>query len=219
MSSSIVWVSGVMPNVESSISHEALLRFANFALAPRGNGGSSFRITEAVKAGAIPIYVWGGTDQAGPALPFRHRVDWSRAAIVLEDHEQVLTHIIIDCYSREVLSQMRSYLIDVAHFLSVPGFLNAMMDDIQISLYDFANITRRKGVLRRSEHPHYPPAWIVGVSVGLTAWNTCSIEGSCSVSSSNAVVAAMYLIFLKIFQAQSCHTSRLTFLFHAEQQV
>lgn len=89
LSSSIVWVSGMMPSVESSISHEVLLTFAQFALAPRGNGGSSFRITEAVKAGAIPVYVWGGTDQAMPALPFRHRIDWSLAAIVLEDHEQV----------------------------------------------------------------------------------------------------------------------------------
>ena len=211
LSSSIVWVSGVMPSVESSISHEVLLRIAYFALAPRGNGGSSFRITEAVKAGAIPIYIWGGADQTGPALPFRNRIDWSRAAIVLEDHEQQLTHVIIDCYSREVLSQMRSYLNDVSQFFYVPGFLNAMMDDIQTSLSDSAGITRRKSIMRRLEHPHYPPAWIIAVSVGLTRWNACSSEGSCSVSSSNGVVAALYLSFLKMFLNENWHTSRLTF--------
>jgi hypothetical protein len=211
LSSSIVWVSGMMPSVESSISHEVLLRFTQFALAPRGNGGSSFRITEAVKAGAIPVYVWGGTDQAIPALPFRNRIDWSLAAIVLEDHEQILTHVIIDCYSRETITQMRSYLRNISQFFSVSGFLNAMMVDIHASSNDTANFSHRKRTARRFEHPPHPSAWILGVSVGLARWNSCSSHGNCSASSSNAIVSAMYLSFFKMFQSDNSQTSRLSF--------
>lgn len=214
MSTSIVWVSGIMPSVESSISHEALLRLARFALAPRGNGGSSFRITEAVKAGAIPIYIWGGADQIMPALPFRQRIDWSLAAIVLEDHEQLLTHLIIDCYSREILSQMRTYLKDVSHFFSVRGFLNAMMDDIHESFNDTVNTSNYQKIFRRFEHMHHPPSWILGVSAGLTRFDACTSERVCSVSSSNAVVAALYLSFFKMFQTDDSQILRLSFFNH-----
>ncbi len=204
-----------MPSVESSISHEDLLTLAQFALAPRGNGGSSFRITEAVKAGAIPIYVWGGTDQSIPALPFRHRIDWSLAAIVLEDHEQVLTHLIIDCYSREILTQMRSYLKSISYFFSVPGFINAMMQDMNASLNAGKNYSRPPNIHRRFEHPRYPSAWIIGSSFGLDRWSAClSGEEICSISSLNAVLAAMYLIFFKLFQTDHSQSSRLNFFDH-----
>jgi hypothetical protein len=208
----------MMPSVESSISHEVLLTFSQFALAPRGNGGSSFRITEAVKAGAIPIYIWGGNDQAMPALPFRHRIDWSLAAIVLEDHEQVLTHLIIDCYSREILSQMRSYLKSISYFFSVPGFINAMMQDIHAVSIGAGNYSHPPSGLRRNEHPRHPSAWIIGASVGLARWKACiSDEEFCSISSLNAVLAAMYLIFFKMFQADHSQVLRLNFFNHYVQ--
>jgi hypothetical protein len=50
---------------------------AIFAFCPRGYGGTSFRLYEAIRLKCIPIYI-----SDIHSLPFPHKVDWSKVAII-----------------------------------------------------------------------------------------------------------------------------------------
>jgi hypothetical protein len=50
---------------------------AVFAFCPRGYGGTSFRLYEAIRLNCIPIYI-----SDIHSLPFPHKVDWSKVAII-----------------------------------------------------------------------------------------------------------------------------------------
>jgi hypothetical protein len=54
-----------------------------FTLAPRGFGYTSFRLTEAIFANSIPIYVWD--DKI--TLPFSDELDWSKFCVIINANE------------------------------------------------------------------------------------------------------------------------------------
>ena len=64
-------------------SYHSLLRNTKFALVPRGDNKFSYRFTEALSAGAIPIF--HGDNHV---LPFRPElVDWNRCGLVLPEKD------------------------------------------------------------------------------------------------------------------------------------
>lgn len=54
-----------------------VLKRSEFVLCPRGFGATSFRLYEAMRMGAIPIYVWEGVEW----LPYREQIDWDELIV------------------------------------------------------------------------------------------------------------------------------------------
>eukprot|EP00668_Euglena_longa_P002769 GGOE01003233.1.p1 GENE.GGOE01003233.1~~GGOE01003233.1.p1 ORF type:complete len:264 (-),score=63.74 GGOE01003233.1:294-1085(-) len=55
-----------------------VLQESVFCLAPRGNGRTSFHLSESIQAGCIPIYAWDDL----PWLPYNPALNWSEFSIV-----------------------------------------------------------------------------------------------------------------------------------------
>jgi hypothetical protein len=52
---------------------------SKFILAPRGYGRSSFRLYEAYKFGAVPVYIYDDF----PLLPYKEFINWNDIAIII----------------------------------------------------------------------------------------------------------------------------------------
>ena len=92
-------------------SYSSLLRSTKFALVPRGDDKFSYRFTEALGAGAIPVY--HGDDHM---LPFRPElVDWNRCGLVLPEKDagpvtiDLLKKLVADPNATQNLCAMRQY--------------------------------------------------------------------------------------------------------------
>jgi Exostosin family len=59
---------------------ETVLDRSVFAVCPRGDGVTSFRMFEALQVHTIPIYVWEDVE----CLPYKELIDWDEFAIVVE---------------------------------------------------------------------------------------------------------------------------------------
>jgi len=92
-------------------SYDSLLRYTKFALVPRGDDKFSYRFTEALGAGAIPVY--HGDDHM---LPFRPEVvDWNRCGLVLPEKDagattlELLKNLVAGPNATQTLCSMRQY--------------------------------------------------------------------------------------------------------------
>jgi len=92
--------------------YDSLLRSTKFALAPRGDNKFSYRFTEVLSAGAIPVY--HGDDHM---LPFRPElVDWTKCGLFLPERDAgqvgidlIMQHLADDPDARAKLCAMRQY--------------------------------------------------------------------------------------------------------------
>jgi hypothetical protein len=75
----------VLPVVKGGDGWVRSVQEANFTFSPRGFGETSFRLSESILLGSIPVYVW----EHQKFLPFQELVDWSEFAVVMEMNEMV----------------------------------------------------------------------------------------------------------------------------------
>jgi hypothetical protein len=65
---------------EAAESHHLDLRRSSFGLVPRGHGVYSFRLTEVMLAGAVPVILSNGW-----VLPFSEFLDWDSFSVRLDE--------------------------------------------------------------------------------------------------------------------------------------
>lgn len=82
---------------------------SKFALAPRGNGRSSFRFFEIFQLGSIPVYVWDDIEW----LPYQDKIDYSKICISIHTSKiHLLEEILLDI-TEEKYKEMRDYYEDI----------------------------------------------------------------------------------------------------------
>jgi Exostosin family len=89
----------------------SLLQKSSFAATPRGDNLFSYRFTEALSAGAVPV-----VHADSWRLPFHPKlVDWSKCAVVIPERQYNQTLDILRRISRDERCRMRQYCYEVYH--------------------------------------------------------------------------------------------------------
>lgn len=100
-----------------------------FTLCPRGFGPSSFRISETIQLGSIPIYVYD--DAGGAWLPYQKSIDWTKMAIVLHENDiHKLGDIITQKEKTGEMKKMIKYINEKKHMFTYDYMLNYIMNNI-----------------------------------------------------------------------------------------
>ena len=99
-----------------------ILSRSEFVLSPRGTGPSSYRMFEAMRLGAIPVYI---SDEF--YLPERNRFDWDRLCVrihlsELDDLDAIL-HVIDEARRTEMRKHIALYARHCLDFASVSLFI------------------------------------------------------------------------------------------------
>ncbi len=110
-------------SVEATVTHHALLQASKYSLAPRGNGGTSFRICEAIGAESVPIYIWNSTVAEGAVLPLLDR-PFSDFSLVISSNHLPLLPPVLDCISDESFGHLVAAGRSVARDFTVAGVIN-----------------------------------------------------------------------------------------------
>jgi hypothetical protein len=100
---------------------------SKFVLAPRGNGRTSFRLYEALEAGAIPIYIWDDYE----FLPYKDEIEWDRLIVSIninkiEDLESILLGI-----TDTKIQEMQNYYLDLRdEYFKLDGICNYIIKNL-----------------------------------------------------------------------------------------
>jgi hypothetical protein len=109
-------------SVEATVVHHALLQFSKYSLAPRGNGGTSFRICEAISAGSVPIYIWNNTVEEGAVIP-QLSLPFSDFSLFFSSRHLPLLPCVLDCIADHHLDYLVESGRNVSHEFTVPGVI------------------------------------------------------------------------------------------------
>jgi hypothetical protein len=105
-----------------------LLLNTSFALCPRGDALFSYRFTEALSAGAIPVVMADGW-----VLPFSEILDYSEFAVVIPEAEYQTIKDVLRGYSAERVCAMRNRAREVyeRHFRSLDAQMHTLLQLLQ----------------------------------------------------------------------------------------
>jgi len=98
-----------------------------FVLAPRGYGRTSFRLYEALEAGAIPIYIWDDYE----FLPYKNEIEWDRLIVSIninkiKDLERILLKI-----TDSKIKEMQNYYLDLRDkYFKLDGVCNYIIKNL-----------------------------------------------------------------------------------------
>ena len=133
-------------SVEATVAHHALLQSSKYSLAPRGNGGTSFRICEAISAGSVPIYIWNNTFEEGAVLPQLNR-SFSDFSLFFSSHYLPLLPSVIDCISDGHLHNLVESGRIVAHEFTVAGVMQRVFTALNARVKPRKLLPRTDGLL------------------------------------------------------------------------
>jgi hypothetical protein len=133
-------------SVEATVTHHALLQFSKYSLAPRGNGGTSFRICEAISAGSIPIYIWNNTVEEGAVIPQLSR-PFSDFLLFFSSRHLPLLPCVLDCIADDYLDNLVESGRDVAHEFTVPGVIRNVFTALGVQAVPRKLLSRSDGLL------------------------------------------------------------------------
>jgi len=122
----------VVHRTHGSYNYTELLLNSQFALCPRGNGYYSYRITEAMSAGAIPVIL---SDRY--VLPFDDIVDWKAFSVIIPENRWENVVSVLHSFSAEDIAAMRACMDFVFHryFASLALQMQTMLDIIRSRIY------------------------------------------------------------------------------------
>lgn len=111
-----------------SYDYAELLTDTQFAFCPRGNGLYSYRLHEAVSAGAIPVII--GDDAV---LPFPELLDWRSIGVVIPEARAADAVQILRDIPAEAVRTLRCRLFQAARHLmwGVDGIVNATLENLR----------------------------------------------------------------------------------------
>jgi len=97
----------------------------NFALIVQGNGLHSYRLTEAMRANAIPVILADNY-----VLPFSEKILWEEFSIFVPQSDMMNIPAIIQRIDDERLAHMRERLAEVyeKHFASFEQMIDTVLD-------------------------------------------------------------------------------------------
>lgn len=133
-------------SVEATVAHHALLQSSKYSLAPRGNGGSSFRICEAISAGSIPVYIWNNTIQQGAVRPQLNR-PFSDFALHFSSRYLPLLPSVLDCISDSHFHALIEAGRDVEHEFTVAGVMQRVFSALNARVVPRKLLSRSDGLL------------------------------------------------------------------------
>jgi hypothetical protein len=133
-------------SVEATVAHHALLQSSKYSLAPRGNGGTSFRICEAISAGSVPIYIWNNTVEEGPVLPQLNR-PFSNFSLFFSSRNLPLLPSVLDCISDGHLHNLVESGRVVAHEFTVAGVMQRVFTALNAHVMPRKMLPRTDGLL------------------------------------------------------------------------
>lgn len=125
---------------------DALLH-TQFALCPRGRGIYSYRTTEAVAAGAIPVLL--GDDYA---YPFSEIIDWRSFSVILPEASWEMTMEVLRSFTEEEIANMRRNM-RIAYekiFKNEQTLMDTTLDVLRMNIYG----SRGGGHLSFGEYRH-----------------------------------------------------------------
>lgn len=155
------------------------LMWSQFALVPRGDALFSYRLTEIMAAGVVPVVVaddW--------ALAFEELIDWSRVALVVRENETASIPGRLANFSMDAVCAMRRRAFRTFHrFLRSPVEWAAAIETILKQRQAGRNGGHRGAVerIRDRDKPALAPtaAPASGGGVGhCQCWHTCSKAGA-----------------------------------------
>lgn len=126
-----------------------LLRETQFAFCPRGNGLMSYRLAEAVLAGAIPVIIGDGA-----ILPFDDLLDWRSVAVVLSESQVPNAIEILRSLSQQEVLTMRCRLYSLARPLltSLGVGVSAALETLRLHIRGVSGGRSRLGALDAFAH-------------------------------------------------------------------
>jgi hypothetical protein len=133
-------------SVDATVAHHALLQSSTYSLAPRGNGGTSFRICEAISAGSIPIYIWNNTIEEGAVLPQLSR-PFSDFSLFFSSSHLPLLPSVLDCIADDHLNGLVELGREVAHDFTVPGVIRNVFTSLNRRAMPRMLLSRSDGLL------------------------------------------------------------------------
>jgi len=143
---------------QDGTSYLELMLETQFALCPRGNGMYSYRLAEAMAAGAIPILVG---DNA--VLPFEDLIDWRSFAIVVPEKDVLDIPAIARSFTPAALRAMRCKMYDV-YVRYFAGGQNATVDEtidlLRGRLFGFDATPQPDDIGTANEEPKSGNAWL-----------------------------------------------------------
>jgi hypothetical protein len=133
-------------SVEATVTHHALLQSSKYAFAPRGNGGSSFRICEAIAAGSVPVYIWNNTVEEGPVIPRLSR-PFSEFALFFSSRFLPLLSCAFDCISDGHFHSLLETGRSVAREFTVSGVMQRVFSALSARAMPRKLLPRSDGLL------------------------------------------------------------------------
>jgi len=121
-----------VPKNASKYSYSDLLRTSEFGLCPRGKGLFSYRITESMQAGAIPVIL--ADDYV---LPFQEFLDWKTFSVIVPQAHWQYVPEILKSITPEEINFLRKNLYFVYHnyFRDIRHHVIVAIDIIKANIY------------------------------------------------------------------------------------
>lgn len=100
---------------------------SKFVLAPRGYGRTSFRLYEALEAGAIPVYIWDDYE----FLPYKNEISWDKLIVSININEiQDLERILLEITDSKIQEMQNYYLEFRDNFFKLEGICKYIIQKI-----------------------------------------------------------------------------------------
>ena len=124
--------------------YEDMMLHSEFALIIRGNGLYSYRLAEAIAAGAIPVIV---SDHY--ILPFSDFLNWKDFAVLIPEHEMLDLPNILKSITPEQRKILRCNLFKAwkYHLRDINHHVNTVFEIISRRIYGFKGVKDKNGFL------------------------------------------------------------------------
>ena len=126
--------------------YDDMMLHSEFALIIRGNGLYSYRLAEAIAAGAIPVIV---ADHY--VLPFQSFLNWKDFAVLIPEHEMLDIPNILKSISKEQRKILRCNLFKAwkHHLRGIAHHVNSALEVVSRRIYGFGGAKSTAGFLGR----------------------------------------------------------------------
>ena len=131
-------------DIRGRFDYDDLMLHSEFVLVPRGNGMYSYRLSEAIASGAIPVVI---ADHY--TLPFSEFLNWKDFAVIVPEHEMLDIPNILSQITPDQRRILRCNLFKVwrHHFLNIDKHISSTLEVLSRRVYGFRGIRSTEGYL------------------------------------------------------------------------